>query len=108
MNFVKVISIIRPDVLDKVEEKLKQANVPGISISHVEGYGEYKTFYRQDKMVQHIQVKVFISKERATEIAELILEAAHTGAEGDGIVAVIPVESVYHIRTRKKCGDEVC
>lgn len=108
MSLVKVIGIIRPNVLDKVEKSLIQANVPGVSIVHVEGYGEYENFYRQDRMVQHVQVEVFISKKRATEIAETMMEAAHTGMDGDGIVAIIPVDNVYHIRTKQKCGDEVC
>jgi nitrogen regulatory protein P-II 1 len=108
MSFVKIVAIIRPDVLDKVEQALQEANVPGVSIVHVEGYGEYANFFRHDRLVQHIQVEVFISKKRATEIAELIMDSAHSGTDGDGIVAVIPVDSVYHIRTKQKCDDEVC
>lgn len=108
MNFVKIVSIIRPELLGKVEDKLKELNVPGVSVSHVKGYGEYANFFRHDRMVEHIQVEVFIGKGRATEIAEQVMEAAHTGGEGDGIVAIIPVETVYHIRTKQKCGDEVC
>lgn len=108
MSFVKVVAIIRPDVLEKVESSLKQANVPGVSIMPVEGYGEYANFFRHDLMAQHIQVEVFIEKTRATEIAKQIMNAAHTGIDGDGIVTVVPVDSVYHIRTKQKCGDEVC
>ena len=108
MNFVKIVSIIRPEMLGKVEDTLMELSVPGISVSHIKGYGEYANFFRHDRMVEHIQVEVFIGKGRATEIAEKIMEVAHTGGDGDGIVAVIPVESVYHIRTRKKCRDEVC
>jgi len=108
MKFVKIVAIIRPDVLDKVEVALKEANIPGVSIMHVEGYGEYANYFRQDRMVQHIQIEVFISKKRETEIAELVMESAHTGTDGDGIVAIIPVESVYHIRTKQKCSDEAC
>lgn len=108
MSFVKIVAIIRPDVLEKVEESLKEANVPGVSIMPVQGYGEYANFFKHDRMVEHIQVEVFLGKERATEIAEQIMNAAHTGIDGDGIVAVIPVDSVYHIRTKQKCGDEVC
>ena len=108
MNFVKIVSIIRPEMLEKVEDTLKELNVPGVSISHIKGYGEYANFFRHDRMVEHVQVEVFIGKGRATEIAEHIMEVAHTGGEGDGIVAIIPVESIYHIRSRQKCGDEVC
>jgi len=108
MNFVKIVSIIRPENLGKVEDTLKELNVPGVSVSHIKGYGEYENFFRHDRMVEHIQLEVFIGKKRATEIAEKIMNVAHTGIEGDGIVAIIPVESVYHIRTKHKCGDEVC
>lgn len=85
-----------------------QLNVPGISVTPIKGYGEYENSFRPDHMAEHIQIDVFIGKSRTTEIAEAILDAAHSGSEGDGIVAVIPVESVYHIRTKQKCGDEVC
>lgn len=30
------------------------------------------------------------------------MEAAHTGVPGDGIVAVLPVDKVFHIRTRSE------
>jgi len=108
MNFVKVVSIIRPDKLKNVESVLKELNVPGISVFHVKGYGEYENFFRHDHKVEHLQLEVYIGKSRATEIAESIMEAAYTGIEGDGIVTVIPVDSVYHIRSKKKCGEEVC
>lgn len=79
MNFVKIVSIIRPEKLDKVEEKLKLLRVPGVSITRVKGYGEYENFFHDDRMVEHVQVEVFIGKGRATEIAEEIMEVAHTG-----------------------------
>ncbi len=108
MSFVKVIAIIRPELVEKVEQALQVANVPGVSIMQVSGYGEYANFYRHDHLVQHVQVEVFISKSRGEEIAEIIMESGHTGGDGDGIVAIIPVSSVYHIRTKKKCSSEVC
>jgi len=36
------------------------------------------------------------------------MDAAHTGMIGDGIVAISPVETVYHIRTRQKCSFDAC
>lgn len=108
MDFAKVVAIIKPEMLKKVEEKLLTLDVPGISVRSIKGYGEYENFFRPDHLDEHIQVDVFIGYLRATEIAEAILEAAHSGSEGDGIVAIIPVESVYHIRTKKKCGNQVC
>ena len=108
MEFRKVTAIIRPGSLEKVEKALQALNVPGISVTKVKGYGEYANFYTPDWMLTHARVEVFIGQHRAEEVATAIMDAAHTGMEGDGIVAVLPVESVYHIRTREKCKHDVC
>ena len=39
-------------------------------------------------------------RQRVDGILEAIFRAASTGAKGDGIVAVLPVESVFRIRDR--------
>ncbi|MGD8619235.1 MAG: P-II family nitrogen regulator [Gammaproteobacteria bacterium] len=108
MEFCKVTAIIRPGVLEKVESALQAMNVPGVSVTKVKGYGEYANFYTADWMVSHVRVEVFIGQHRAEAVARAIMDAAYTGLEGDGIVAVLPVESVYHIRTREKCRYDVC
>jgi len=108
MNFRKVTAILRPERLEPVEECLKRLNVPGVSVTRVKGFGEYANFYEADWMCTHVRVEVFVGANQADEIARAIMDAAHTGVQGDGIVAVLPVESVYHIRTREKCNHEAC
>ncbi len=108
MNFRKVTAIIRPDLLEQVEDRLKVLNVPGVSVSKVKGYGEYANFFQSDWLSTHTKIEIFTNTDNAKEIAEAIMEAAHTGTEGDGIVAILPVESVYHIRTRQLCSEDVC
>lgn len=108
MKFRKVTAIIRPERLEAVEECLKKLAVPGISVTKVKGFGEYANFFKSDWLCQHVRIEVFIGVGQADEIAATIMEAAHTGREGDGIVAVLPVESVYHIRTKEKCQNEIC
>lgn len=100
MDFRKVTAIIRGDKLEKVEQRLHELRVPGISVTRVKGYGEYANFYTNDWMTPHARVEIFISARRADEIAQAIMEAACSGAAGDGIVAVLPVEKLYKIRHR--------
>ena len=100
MEFRKVIAIIRPDYLEKVEQALQVLTVPGVSVSKVKGYGEYRDFYERDWMSGHVRIEIFTPKEQALGIAEAIMEAAHTGLPGDGIVAIQPVEMVFHIESR--------
>ena len=39
--------------------------------------------------------------ERAQKVVEGIMNAAHTGQEGDGMIAVLPVEFLYLISSRE-------
>ncbi len=108
MEFRKVTAIIRSDSLEKVEKALQALSVPGVSVTKVKGYGEYANYYTPDLMLTHARVEVFIGQHRAEEVAKAIMDAAHSGVEGDGIIAVLPVEAVYHIRTREKCKIDAC
>ena len=104
MQFRKVTAIIRPERLEEVERALKILNVPGVSVTKVKGFGEYANFYQSNWLSTHVRVEVFVSDKQAENIAKAIVDASHTGLEGDGIVAVLPVETVYHIRTKKQCN----
>lgn len=108
MGFCKVTAIIRPERLESVERALKAQCVPGVSVSKVKGYGEYADFYSSDWMCTHARVEAFVAQRQAEQVAEAIMDAACTGVIGDGIVAVLPVESMYHIRTREKCRVDTC
>jgi nitrogen regulatory protein P-II 1 len=100
MEYRKVIAIIRSDRLENVEQALQALAVPGVSASKVKGYGEYRDFYERDWMIGHVRIEIFTPQSRATAIAEAIMEASHTGLPGDGIVAIQPVETLFHIESR--------
>jgi len=99
-SYCKVTAIIRCEVLKKVEQRIEEIGVYGITVTQVQGYGEYTDFYSRDCMTTHSRVEIFTSDQRADEIARAIMDAAHSGLEGDGIVAVLPVKNLYRIRNR--------
>ena len=106
MEFRKVTAIIQLGVLEEVEAKLQEIGVRGISVTKVKGYGEYKNFYAKDWMVEHARIEIFTDKARAHDIAAAITEAAHSGLPDDGIVAILPVEMVMRIRSRRAASAE--
>ena len=72
----------------------------GITVSKAKGYGEYANFYARDWMADQIKIEVFAPRGQVERIAGAIIDAAHTGSAGDGIVAILPVETVLSARTR--------
>ena len=84
-------------------------DVDGFTVMDVSGVGEYKNYFKDGCEVKHIRLELYLQESRASEVAETIVEAAHTGNRGDGIVALKPVNEIYRIRTREKCHmDESC
>lgn len=102
----KIIAIIRNEALEKVEGRLVDMRVKGISVTSVKGYGEFANFFNPDWLVTHSRLEIFAEQSRIEEIAAAIMDAAHTGMEGDGILAIIPVEKLYRIRTKSEITRE--
>ncbi len=98
MEFKKVVAIVRNRVLERVEERLIDLRVKGISVSRVKGYGEAANFFSPEWEFPYARIEVFCEKGMVEEIVKAILDTAHTGLPGDGIVAVHPVEMLYDIR----------
>lgn len=102
MKMRKITAIFQESMLKKVEAALCDVGVVGFTLTSVAGCGEYKNFYGQDQTTCHARIEIFIEKNKAEEVAQSIVTAAHIGLEGDGIVAISPVEELYRIRTKSK------
>ena len=100
MELKLILAIIRSDRLEPVEEKLKSLAVERVNVSKVKGYGEYRDFFARDWMVEEVQIEIFTRQHKVETIVGAIIEAAHTGVPGDGVVAVLPIDKLFLIRTK--------
>lgn len=100
MEIKLIIAIFPHDKLEAVEEQLKHTGVERVNVSKVKGYGEYRNFFSHDWMVDEVRIEVFTRADEVQAVTAAIMNAAHTGLPGDGVVAVVPVENLFLIRTR--------
>jgi nitrogen regulatory protein P-II 1 len=100
MEWRKITAIFQGYKLEDVKRRLGEVGVHGISVTRVQGHGEYKNFFGRDWSVTHARIEVFSTVSKAEEIAQAIMDAASTGSAGDGIVAILPVERIYRIRSK--------
>jgi nitrogen regulatory protein P-II 1 len=108
MEFRKVTAIIRDRLLEGVEDRLKKMGVKGLSVTHVKGFGENKNISAESWHVTHALIEIYTERSKAEGIAAAIIEFAHTGGPGDGIVCILPVEKIFRIRTRSEAEpDEI-
>jgi nitrogen regulatory protein P-II 1 len=108
----KVEAIVRPEKLEIVKEALAAAGFVGLNIVNVTGRGVQKGIvhagrggeeYRVD-MLPKSKIELVVSDLDTERAIDTIVEAARTGAIGDGKIFVIPVSQAIRVRTGER-GD---
>jgi len=104
----EVKAIVRPFMLSKVVEALKQIEgLPGLTVDRdVRGFGRSPVGYDRDRIVDDLveyipkaKIEVVVPDDLVEKVVETIQQNAHTGNPGDGKIFIIPVEDVVKIRT---------
>jgi nitrogen regulatory protein P-II 1 len=105
----KIEAIIREEALDGVMDALHAIGIVGMNVFEVRGHGRQGgielswrgTSYRMD-LIPKIQLNIILSDHNVEKTIEAIVSATRTGAEGDGLIFVYPVDDVVRIRTGER------
>ena len=107
----EVKAIIRPFLLSKVVEALKQIEgLPGLTVDRdVRGFGRtpgdevrHKIVDDMVEYVPKVKLEIVVPDELVETVVQTIQANAHTGNPGDGKIFVIAVEEVMKIRTGER------
>ncbi len=102
----KITAIIKPFKLDEVREALSDANINGLTVTEVRGFGRQKghtELYRGAEYVvdflPKVKIEIVVSEDMLELAIEAIIKSARTGKIGDGKIFVQDIEQVIRIRT---------
>ena len=103
----KIEAIIQPERLDAVRDALVEADIAGMTISSVEGFGKQhgiKEIYRGveivKKTVAKIKLEIIVSNDEwLNKAIDIIIKNSRTGNVGDGKIFVYDISKVIRIRT---------
>ncbi len=108
---VKVEAIIRPQVLEAVQEALELLNISGMTVLEVRGMGKQKGVthtYRGStytlNLTSKTKIELVVQNSELESVIEAIQKSAQTGEVGDGKIFVTPVLEAVRIRTGER-GD---
>ena len=110
---MKMISaVIKHFKLDSVREALTNAEIQGMTLTEVKGFGKQKghvELYRGAKyevnFLPKVKIDVAVRDNQVDVIIEIISKAASTGDIGDGKIFVYDLSEVVRIRTGER-GEE--
>jgi nitrogen regulatory protein P-II 1 len=107
-----VTAIIKPFTLDLVREALEQANIHGMTVTEVSGFGRQKghtEIYRgaeyEVSFNPKLRIDLVVDDELADGVVTAIADAARTGSIGDGKIWVTRVETLMRVRTGERDSD---
>src|SRR5262245_29911542 len=109
-----MVGIVKPFKVDDFKESLKDIGVQGITVADAEGTGRQRgrsevhrgAEYTID-CVPKVRIEVLADDADTERIVQALIETARTGKIGGGKVWVVPVESVYRIRTGEAGPDSI-
>jgi nitrogen regulatory protein PII len=104
-----VTAVIKPHQLEAVKESLQALGVAGLTVTEVQGYGRQKghtEVYRGAEytveFLPKLKVEVVTDELEVEKVVDAVVNAARTGAIGDGKVWVSEVEEVVRVRTGER------
>jgi nitrogen regulatory protein P-II 1 len=109
-----IVGIVKPFKLDDVKAAVKELGIQGLTVSEVQGFGRQRghtEVYRGAEytidFVPKVRVEILVDDTDVDRVAQRLIESARTGKIGDGKIWVVPVDSVYRIRTGEVGPDAI-
>ena len=109
-----ITAIVKPFKLDDVKDALKAANIQGITVSEVRGFGRqgghtetYRGAEYKIDFVPKVRLEIVVDNSEVDHVVEAIKAAATTGKIGDGKIWVTNVDRIIRIRTGEEGSDAI-
>jgi nitrogen regulatory protein P-II 1 len=101
-----IIAIIRPEMLEAVQNALSEKEVYLMTVTNVYGCGRqrgYTETFRggqvQIRLLPKMKLEIAVNEDFVKPTIETISDIAKTGKIGDGKIFVVPLDQVVRIRT---------
>lgn len=105
----KIEAFIREEKFEDVKQALNDIGIVGMNVVEVHGHGRqggitlaWRTGTYKLDMLPRYQLNIILSDHNVERTVEAIRKAAYTGAVGDGLIFIYPVEDVIRIRTNER------
>lgn len=107
----KIEAVIQPSKLDAVKDALVEIGVDGMTIFEARGHGRQKghtEVYRGREysvdLLPKVKLEIVVRDELVDKAVQAIMDAARTGAIGDGKIFITKIDEAIRIRNDER-GD---
>ena len=109
-----IISIIQPDRLDDVLDKLTEKEIHLVTVSNVIGRGRqqgiaevYRSHKEPGNLLKKVKLEMAVNDEYVKPAVDAITSGAKSGEMGDGKIFIMELEECLRIRTGETGHDAI-
>ncbi len=102
----KIEAVIRHFKLEEVKNALTAANIVGMTVTEVRGFGRQRGHKEQYRGAEYtvdflpkLKVELVVNDDEVEKAVKIVIESARTGKVGDGKIFITPIDEVIRIRT---------
>ena len=110
----KIEAVIRHFKLEEVKNALTAANIVGMTVTEVRGFGRQRGHKEQYRGAEYtvdflpkLKMELVVDDADVEKAVKIIIDAARTGKVGDGKIFITPIEEVIRIRTGETGGTAI-
>ena len=96
MSINRITAIVPIDILNALEKHLRECGVPGVTVEHVQGYGEHPNYFRRDLMQENARVVLYANHTEVDAIVATIASCAQECGAAAGILTVEGIDRLVH------------
>ena len=101
-------AVVRSNKVEAIARALKEIGVSGCTVYPVRGYGEEWHLYEPLIHGAHYKLEVIVRDGEVEKAVENILNHAHSGRDGDGILSVLDLNEVVSVKTKARTAKSFC
>lgn len=109
-----VTGIVKPHVVEAVNDALGGLDVNGITLTEVRGHGQqrgHNEVYRGGEykvdFLPKVKVEILVKDADVEKVAHALVSAARTGSIGDGKIWIQDIDAAVRIRTGELGDDAI-
>lgn len=109
-----ITAVIKPHMLESVKDALRSADVLGLSVMEIQGYGRQggrsETFRGSEYTIDFIpkvRIEVIVMSDDVEKVVDLIAVAGRTGKIGDGKIWWHGLDDVMRVRTGERGNEAI-
>jgi nitrogen regulatory protein P-II 1 len=102
----KIEAVIRHFKLEEVKNALTAANIVGMTVTEVRGFGRQRGHKEQYRGAEYtvdflpkLKMELVVNDGDVDKAVKIIIESARTGKVGDGKIFISTIDEVIRIRT---------